>query len=262
MTKLQAHPLAEKFLALTDEQYVSLRESIALVGQVTPIYTFDGKILDGRHRYKACLELGIEPKFYALPKGADPVFWVISLNVEGRKMTPSVAAMYASDPVFYAYYAARAHTRMSEGAKGEGVGKDSLPSKGQARDEAAASLGVSGRYVDMGRRIRKEAPEMVDKILAGEVSVIEVDRELKHRAAAKRVAKKGAKQDERKRQEEPREVAVFLEAMSAFYKATKEAVKVAQWGKFSPEAKKFTIRQLDQVSANIEELKEALQTDG
>ena len=55
--------------------------------------------------------------------------------------------MYASDPVFYAYYAARAHTRMSEGAKGEGVGKDSLPSKGQARDEAAATLIEAGPHL-------------------------------------------------------------------------------------------------------------------
>jgi ParB-like chromosome segregation protein Spo0J len=48
---------------LSPEEYESLKQSIMKDGLYVPIIVNqNGIILDGHHRYKACQELGIEPK--------------------------------------------------------------------------------------------------------------------------------------------------------------------------------------------------------
>src|SRR5947208_12332814 len=48
----------------TKEEYQSLKESIKQDGLFVPIIVNqNGVLLDGHHRYKACQELGIQPKF-------------------------------------------------------------------------------------------------------------------------------------------------------------------------------------------------------
>lgn len=43
-------------------EYQALKESIKENGQLKEIEIYEGKIADGRHRYRACIELGITPK--------------------------------------------------------------------------------------------------------------------------------------------------------------------------------------------------------
>jgi DNA-binding Lrp family transcriptional regulator len=53
---------------LTDDEYEALRDSIAKHGQIVPILAdADGNIIDGRHRLRACRELGLEPRIDYLP---------------------------------------------------------------------------------------------------------------------------------------------------------------------------------------------------
>lgn len=63
----------------------------------------------------------------------------------------------------------------------------------------------------------------------------------------------------KKRQEDPREVRAFLDSVRTFRAVCQEAVAVAEYGKFSPEAKQFAIRQLDRLIADIEQLKSQLE---
>ena len=46
---------------MTAEEYEGLKASIKERGQEVPILLLNGQNLDGRHRYRACLDLGIEP---------------------------------------------------------------------------------------------------------------------------------------------------------------------------------------------------------
>ena len=49
---------------LSSTEYEMLKESIKDNGQQIPIYVDEyGNILDGHNRYRACLEVGFEPKF-------------------------------------------------------------------------------------------------------------------------------------------------------------------------------------------------------
>lgn len=51
----------------------------------------EGKILDGRHRYRACLETGVAPAFREYD-GSDPVAYVTAENAARRHLTESQLA--------------------------------------------------------------------------------------------------------------------------------------------------------------------------
>jgi hypothetical protein len=84
--KLQAHPLAECFPRMSDDEIQSLAEDIKANGLSVPIVLYEGMILDGRNRYRACELAEIEPRF-AHYSDNDPVGYVWSLNGERRSLT-------------------------------------------------------------------------------------------------------------------------------------------------------------------------------
>lgn len=56
---LELDPLSELTVTYTEDGFKELLEDINTSGQLVPIVLRKGKILDGRHRYKVCKELGI-----------------------------------------------------------------------------------------------------------------------------------------------------------------------------------------------------------
>src|SRR5262249_10269413 len=64
---------------------------IAANGQRDPIDLFEGEILDGRNRWRACKKLGIEPKTRQY-RGSDPLGYVISKNLKRRHLDESQRA--------------------------------------------------------------------------------------------------------------------------------------------------------------------------
>jgi ParB-like chromosome segregation protein Spo0J len=99
MTDLKFHPVAAIFPMMDTVEFESLKADIQKHGQLEPIWTHDGKIIDGRNRYLACRELGIEPKIkeWEPVNGAELVDFVISLNLQRRHLTASQKALVAVD---------------------------------------------------------------------------------------------------------------------------------------------------------------------
>lgn len=91
--KIANHPLADIAPWMSDDEFRDLRQSIRASGFLPgeEVVLLDGKILDGRHRYLACLHEGVEPKFrdYA---GDDPAGYVLA-KITRRDLTPSTRAM-------------------------------------------------------------------------------------------------------------------------------------------------------------------------
>ena len=113
---MEAHRLAKYFPLLEGDEFNLLVEDIRKNGQLEPIVTVDGEILDGLNRYRACQEIGIEPVTEEYT-GDDPLGYVVSLNVRRRHMDTSQRAMLATEML--PEFEAQAAARKIETAKGQ-----------------------------------------------------------------------------------------------------------------------------------------------
>src|SRR3990167_5921459 len=94
----QFHPLADLFPLLEGVEFAALAEDIRLHGLHEPITLHpDGRILDGRNRYLACLEADRDPRFTTW-SGADggELAFVISANLRRRHLNETQRAGVAA----------------------------------------------------------------------------------------------------------------------------------------------------------------------
>jgi len=101
---VKTHSLAKSFPAMLMDEAAALERDIQANKQRQPIVLFEGKILDGRHRYAVCTKLGIEPTFTTFEgTEVEAKALVLSLNVHRRHLTFAqkeaiVAAELQRDP--------------------------------------------------------------------------------------------------------------------------------------------------------------------
>ena len=95
MEKREFHDLASIFPMLAGDEAKALAHDIFEHGLREPIILLEGKILDGRNRYIACLDAGIELRF-ADYRGDNPAAYVVSLNLKRRHLNESQRAMVAA----------------------------------------------------------------------------------------------------------------------------------------------------------------------
>jgi ParB-like chromosome segregation protein Spo0J len=81
------HPFANKFPPLNNAEFKEFVADIKAHGLREPITLYQGRILDGIHRYRACLRLKIEPQFVEF-EGDDAAAhaFVLSRNVHRRHL--------------------------------------------------------------------------------------------------------------------------------------------------------------------------------
>jgi len=168
--KMEAHDAANIVPAMTEAEFKELKADIEKHGQRDPIIILDGKILDGRNRYRACCELGIKPdtvKFDDHLVGGDPIAYVISTNVHRRHLTPSQLSMMAI--TVEELYAKQAKERMYSGKKPDPMAP---APQGLARDQAAKALGVGARSVQSAKTVVKSGcDELQNAVREGKVAV-------------------------------------------------------------------------------------------
>lgn len=93
--QLEFHPYAEIFPMIDDGDFDELAADIKLHGLREKIWLYQGKVLDGRNRYLACVTVKVEPEFREYT-GTDALAFVLSLNVHRRHLTESQRAMAAA----------------------------------------------------------------------------------------------------------------------------------------------------------------------
>lgn len=159
MKAIEFHDAANIF-PLDDENIPELSADIKKQGQQQAIELIDGKILDGRRRYLACRMAGVKPEFRTVSP-ADPVAYVLSLNLHRRHLSPTQLAMVAARAK--EVYDKQAEGRMESGKGSDGSGGRgnkrnppvNLPEglQGDSRDLAGKAVGVSGKSVDFASKI-------------------------------------------------------------------------------------------------------------
>ena len=74
----------------------NLGADILLNGLREDIWTYEGKIVDGRNRYLACVDFGVEPRYREWSGRGSLVSFVVSLNLTRRHLSESQRAMVAA----------------------------------------------------------------------------------------------------------------------------------------------------------------------
>ena len=87
--KLEPHDLSRLFPPISEEDFNKLAMDIKLHGLRQHIVLYQGKILDGNNRYRACSLAGIKPTFADFTGiDADARSYVISANIHRRHLSP------------------------------------------------------------------------------------------------------------------------------------------------------------------------------
>ena len=168
---MDLHPLCKILPEMPTADYQRLVEDIRVKGLMHAITTFDGKILDGRHRFTACKDAGVIPR-YEPYTGTDPAGYVASSCVH-RSLTPSQRAFIAAG--FLEYEKAQAKSR--QGSRKDIVETFPLSDEGKSRDKAGERMHVSGRSVDDAAKIIASAvPELVEKVRNGAITLSEAKK--------------------------------------------------------------------------------------
>ena len=152
---MQFHDLANVFPLIEGDEFAGLVADIGKQGLLEAIVLLDGKILDGRNRYRACLEAGVEPHFEEFD-GEDPVAFVVSKNVARRHLDESQRALAA----------ARIATLQ------KGANQHSPIGETRTQAEAAQILNVGKRSVERARDVLDQGEAtLVKAVEQGKVSV-------------------------------------------------------------------------------------------
>lgn len=155
MEQLKFHPVSEIFPSMPPAEFDALVADITANGLREPIHVMGNSVVDGRHRYRACLQAGVEPQFVVVPDDTDLNALVISLNLRRRHLDESqramVAARLANLPV-----GSNQHAQIC------------APSQ----DSAAEMLNVSRRTVQHARAVLEHgAPELATAVDSGVIAV-------------------------------------------------------------------------------------------
>lgn len=165
----ESHKFADIFPMVEGEQAEQLKLDIKENGLIQPIVLFEGKILDGRNRYKASRELGLTPKFETY-NGEKPLEYVISGNLKRRHLTKDQRAVIAQEVM--PMLEEEAKKRMSAAGRGD---KIVTPSK--SREQASKIFDVGTTYIQQIKKIKESHPEKLDAIKSGKTTLQDIKRE-------------------------------------------------------------------------------------
>ena len=146
------HPFANIFPMLAEERLHELAQDIKDRGLLDPITLYEGQILDGRGRYRACKIAAVQPKFEDYV-GDDALSFVVSRNLHRRHLTESQRAMVAA--------------RLADLKRGANQHSQGLPI-----GRAADLLNVGERTVARAREVlSRGVPDLLSAVERGEVAV-------------------------------------------------------------------------------------------
>lgn len=190
----EPHELSLAFPDMALDQYRRLADDIKAHGLHHPIVLFDGAILDGRHRYRACVEVGVEPRFTTFD-GTDPVAYVTSENAARRHLTPSQIAYAVAAMKPYEQRKARERQIAAGTANVTGKSVSIESDKGRTAEKLAMKARVGVSSVSRAIKVREHGtPELNAAVAAGEIALNQAEKIVQLNPAAQRKVVEAPKQ--------------------------------------------------------------------
>jgi DNA modification methylase len=204
MKAMEFHEVCNIFPPMGDDEFRALVADIRANGLREPVWTHDGKVIDGRNRIRACQEIGILPATQEWNGQGSLVAFVVSLNLHRRHLSSGQKAACGTE--VEERLAVEAKERQREAARrgGENSGRVRRgeiepglqripqapvprtkvvefvpqPSIPKARDEAAKLVGSNPRYIQDAKAVKAAAPELHEKVKAGKITLPQAKREV------------------------------------------------------------------------------------
>ncbi len=154
----ETHPIADLFPMLPDDELRELAADIKERGLLYPVVLdLEGRILDGRNRFAACQLAGVDPQFVTY-EGDDPAGYTLSVNINRR--------------------------HLSKGQQAILVAKVGELSNLDNQSQFARENGLSRQRLSQAQLIQAHAPELVDSVINGHVSLDAAYQTARDRKAA------------------------------------------------------------------------------
>jgi site-specific DNA-methyltransferase (adenine-specific) len=169
MKMLEPDPLCLLLPEMAPAEFEGFKAGIGEDGQKFPVVVHEGKILDGRHRYRACVELGIEPKIIDFAKvggGMTPAQYVLAM-ASHRHMTTSQRAMSA-------HWLSQKMTASRKVSKSD-------TAIGKSRDYAALRLSVSSAEVAYAKLVSDSSAELAQEVFLGRITINAALTRIRHK---------------------------------------------------------------------------------
>jgi len=154
MKKYSNHEIADIYPMMSNHEMQALISSIEIDGydENQPIYLFEDKILDGRNRYKATQEAGVEPAFKIFERTYEEAEKKsISLNSNRRHMSISQKAMIAA-------------MKIQKSREDENKKKITIP-------RASVIYAVSSRSINDALQVLKEDESIANLVFNGKCNL-------------------------------------------------------------------------------------------
>lgn len=163
--KYKQHPLSAAFPGLNEEDFRALIDDIDANGVREKIVVYEGMILDGWHRYSACVELNVKKPPMIEYEGDDPVGFVLSKNLHRRHLDASQRAFAIAQLSEWQEKSGRPSHNLERIKSGKITGLSA--------DKAAELAGVSEKTMRQARAATKAVPEVQEAVTKGEMAVSE-----------------------------------------------------------------------------------------
>jgi len=187
---LSVNPEYDKLVfPLSSDEYNSLKESIKIDGLWVPIIcNNEGIILDGHHRFRACIELKLKIR-YAVKEHENKLLekkFVIECNLKRRQLNDFQKAELGM--ALLAIEQELAQIRRVEHSKSnKPLSSNELG--GQSRDIVAKQIGMSGTTFERAKKIIENAPEDIKKKLRNNDTRTSITKEYKNIVKAEKKEK-------------------------------------------------------------------------
>lgn len=188
------HPFAEIFPQMLPDEWEAFVADIDKNGVMVPLTLFQGKILDGRHRYQA-VETLATTKQKEIPfqttefqgTRTQALHYVYSANLHRRHLTigqrSGFGVLIKEELQKEIKPGAPANNRNASKNNSAKNGLIDSKTNPQTRDMAAKAVGVGKSSITQMEKIKDEAPDLFKDVMDGEKSLFEGAKELKKRQA-------------------------------------------------------------------------------
>lgn len=185
MEKYEKHEL-NLYPEMEPEKFRELQDSISVgYNHLFPIIIYEKKILDGWNRYKACCDMHVTPTIRPFSGTREEALNFVIMTNKRRDLTASQRACLASE--YLPLFEAEAKKRLIQSGKETGRGnikvveKIPQPFNEKSRQQSGEMFNVNEKYVSDAKHIKKEDPEIYEKVKTGELNIPQAKKEIKEK---------------------------------------------------------------------------------